>query len=356
MSQRFQPLVERNTVTEKSQKRQSTALITAGNVDDVKAMYEEYPYPSPIVGDSLIDDVANNLGFLWMNQDLEGKRILDAGCGSGHRLLGVAKRYPKARLWGLDMTSRSLDTARGLAQKHNLTNVQFVQGDLLNFQLDQEFDIIVSTGVIHHLENPRLGLSNVAALLAADGVFIVWHYHSLGEHSRLCDRELFLTLWGGVHSDRDAGLQLLKDLDLKLDTNRYGSSAAQKKGEVAEVNIDVDAYMHPIVNAYRFEEAIDMFDGCPVDWVAINGVNLAASSKLIDLSEAADVGLSFFNVKVDDLFKEESLKSRYRKLDKTSKLRVLELIVKPTGFTILGGRGAPSKLGPRIEGNAIKRA
>ena len=93
----------------------------------------------------LLHALFDNLPFNLLHKDLEGKRILDAGCGSGHRLLGVAKCYPKARLWGFDMTSSSLDTAKRLAQKHKLTNVRFVQGDLLNFQLDQEFDIIVST-------------------------------------------------------------------------------------------------------------------------------------------------------------------------------------------------------------------
>ena len=61
----------------------------------VKQMYEQHPYPSPVAGDSLITDLANAVGFLFKGDDLAGWRILDAGCGTGHRLAGFASRYPR---------------------------------------------------------------------------------------------------------------------------------------------------------------------------------------------------------------------------------------------------------------------
>ena len=65
------------------------------SAEDVRAMYDAYPYPSPVAGDGLINDVANMAAFLFPSSSFSGKRILDAGCGTGHRLLGFAKKFPK---------------------------------------------------------------------------------------------------------------------------------------------------------------------------------------------------------------------------------------------------------------------
>lgn len=326
------------------------------DTDDVRRMYERYPYPSPIINDDLIDDVANNLGFLYPDDPLEGKRILDAGCGTGQRLLGAAKNYPKAEFWGLDMTETSLNVAKQLAAKHQLKNVHFIRADLLNLDVEQEFDIISSTGVIHHLEQPALGLKNLTSLLAKDGVINIWLYHTLGEYQRLLDRELLLALWGKEKDNYELGLSILRDLDLRLDTKRYGATSDQEYfDEINLTSIDVDAYMHPIVYAYRIDEALNLFDGCNVDWVAPNGINNNDYSKLLDLANADTSMRKFFNLNADELFDSPSLKQQFEKLGKREKLAVIELKIKPSGFTILAGRGRSIyKIGPRIIGNVLK--
>lgn len=51
---------------------------------DVKEMYERYPYPSPILGDTLIPDNLNLITMLFPNDTLANKKIMAAGCGTGH--------------------------------------------------------------------------------------------------------------------------------------------------------------------------------------------------------------------------------------------------------------------------------
>lgn len=322
---------------------------------DVRMMYESYPYPSPVVSDDLIDDVANSLGFLYPDDPLVGKRILDAGCGTGQRLLGAAKRYPKAEFWGLDMTSASLDIAKQLANRHQIKNVHLIQADLLNLDVKQEFDLISSTGVIHHLENPALGLKNLSTLLAKDAVISIWLYHAFGEHQRLLDREILLTLWRQEQDNLEFGLSLLRKLQLRLGSKRYGTTAVQDHFEdINQTSIDVDAYMHPIVNAYRFAEALKLFDGCNIDWLTVNGINSNDYSKLLDLSEADNSDFKYFNLDIDELFKDETLKQRFQRLSKQEKLAIIELKLKPSGFTLIAGRGRSIyKLGPRVRGNIL---
>jgi SAM-dependent methyltransferase len=326
-------------------------LVSAGGTADVRAMYEAYPYPSNVVEGGLAFDLANQLTALWVDQDLAGKRILDGGCGTGQRLLGAAQRFPEASFVGVDMTTASLAVARRLAEEHRIENVEFRQRNLLELDMEERFDIVTSTGVLHALEDPALGLSNLLAHLAEDGVLAAWLYHSLGEHQRLCDRELFLTLWGGVHSDRQAGFALLEELGMTLAPDQYGTGSDPQDAPV--LHIDADAYMHPIVYAYRFEDAIELFEGSQVDWVAINGINGIDWSKSLDLEGVDRSKYRFVNLTPGDLFPSEALQQRFRELDKLSKLRVIELVKRPTGFTILGGRGPAANVSARVAGNVV---
>jgi SAM-dependent methyltransferase len=325
-----------------------------GTLCDVRTMYEAYPYPSPTVGGTLIQDVANSLYTVFGEDELAGKRILDAGCGTGQRLLAVARSYPKAQFVGLDMTAASIAVAEDLRQRHGIRNVEFCRSELLDFNPGCTFDVILSIGVVHHLENPSRGIQFLTSLLSEGGVLILWLYHALGEHQRLLDRDTLLTLWNRTEG-LDTGLHVLQDMGLQLEIKRYGSSAAQSQAEVSQVSIDVDAYLHPIVNAYRFEEIIDLLrDSAQLDWAAINNINLPDSSKLIDLNEVETGDIRYFCQTTEDLFASGSLRQRFRALEHVKKLRVLENRLKPTGFTVLGGRGnANQHLSARVRSNII---
>lgn len=329
--------------------------MSAVTTADVKAMYSKYPYPSPTVGGSLSFDVANLFRLLCGDDDFNGKKILDAGCGTSQRVLGFAKRYPKAKFLGIDMTTASLNVARQLALRHNVQNITFKEKDILNLELDEKFDIIVSTGVLHHLTDPQRGVSNLCRHLDKDGVICLWYYHPFGESERLMDRELLLTLWDPKSSDLLKGQWIMEQLGLGLIPGQYGMTATQKERDRSQLSINADAFMHPIVNAYRFDEAMAMFKRCAVEWVAIAGFNTANTMKLIDLEqvEAEGSGVCLLNT---ELFKTDHLISLYKSLPKVDQLKVIELIMKPTGFTILAGRSdSYKKLGSRTVGNMIPK-
>jgi SAM-dependent methyltransferase len=220
--------------------------------------------------------------------------------------------------------------------------------------LSGKFDVVISSGVIHHLEDPQRGLLNLSSLLEADGIIVVWLYNAIGEHERLMGRELLHLMWD-PSSGLECGVQTMRDLGLRLEVKRYGSSSAQHASDVSQLNIDVDAYVHPIVKAYRFEDALQMLRKCEgLGWAAINNINLVESSKLIDLEEAACPDMKCFCQSLETLFPQEKLRRRFAEMDKLAKLRVIELKLQPTGFTIVSGRGhSYVRLGPRVIGNVL---
>ncbi|MBB4634043.1 class I SAM-dependent methyltransferase [Longimicrobium terrae] len=325
------------------------------STDQVVAMYSRYPYPTPVVGGGLSYDVANLFSLLCGGDALEGSSVLDAGCGTGQRAVGFAQRYPGARVRGMDAVEPALNVARELATRHAVKNVAFTRGDIMKLEMGETFDFIISTGVVHHLEDPRRGLHNLCRHLSPDGVICVWVYHPFGEMERLIGRELLQTLWGADRGDLAEGQRVMEQLQLRLGAGRYGhgADASQPASRRGQLSADADAFMHPIVHAYRFGQAMDLFRDSGVEWVAVNGINTPEVMKLVDLDGVEDAGREFC-LRAEDLFQSGDLARRFDALPRTERYRAIELLMKPTGFTLVAGRGnAAARLTARIAGNAV---
>ncbi len=104
---------------------------------------------------------------------LEGKLVLDAGCGMG-RYLRIAAGEPCGHVIGMDL-SRAVEAARELTA--DLTGVSVVRGDLLRLPFSAEsFDVIYSLGVLDHTPDPRSAFLGLARLVKPGGRIVVWVY------------------------------------------------------------------------------------------------------------------------------------------------------------------------------------
>lgn len=73
-------------------------------------------------------------------QDL---KILDIGTGSGVIPLVLKKHFPEAKISSIDFSEKALQTARRNAEYHKL-DIHFIHEDYLNFELKENYDIIIS--------------------------------------------------------------------------------------------------------------------------------------------------------------------------------------------------------------------
>lgn len=309
-----------------------------GKTSQVLELYEKYPYPSSYAEENLILDLANMIAFTFPNDDFSCKNILDIGCGTGHRLAGFAKLYPKASFVGMDMCEASLNIARQLVNQHSLSNVSLIKADITNYDPTMKFDLITSTGVLHHLEDPDLGFKNIYHSLKPEGMMVIWLYHAIGEYFRILECELARIFFHNENNNFVNGLEILKELGLGVSNDRYGSvTSYQDKGTVDKDSINIDAYLHPIVKTYRFLEIIQVLFSCGMDWGGIVGVNKEGDSKLIDLN--AEMDYPYLCLSIGELFTSPSMLERFKKLTLVKKLKIVEILWKPTGFTVIAGKG-----------------
>lgn len=319
---------------------------------EVKRLYEEFPYPLPTAASAPIEDVANGLGFLIEDEDLTEWNVLDVGCGTGHRLLGMALRYPRARFTGVDASAASLAVARDLAERHGVRNIEFVQGMLPQLSLPAHFDLVVCTGLVHHLPDPRAGMRWLTERLARDGLLYLWFYHVLGEHDRLLNRELVQLL--RPHATPQSGLETVRALGLTLSQERYGTHSAadsEPGSESWRQAAEADAYLNPIVHAYRLRDVAALSDGLSLHWAAAFSLNAEGSSRFVDLEGAE--GDPYLCVQGPELLP-PSLRDQFARLDNADRLAAIELALRPTGFTVAAGRGHALDLcAPRLRGNVF---
>lgn len=99
----------------------------------------------------------------------KGKTVLDSGCGAGRYSCALAK-LGAAKVIGLDFGDDGLEQGRRLAEGSNISNVEFVKGDLRSMPFeDASFDFVFSNGVAHHTGDIRAVASEIARVLKPDG-------------------------------------------------------------------------------------------------------------------------------------------------------------------------------------------
>ena len=186
--------------------------------EDVRAFYERMPYPAPLTNLDDHRDLYKNrnrsraeLHLLWPAERRRGNLdILIAGCGTS-QAARYALREPDARITAIDVSDTSLRYTRDLQRKYNLENLELQRLPIERVrEIGRSFDLVVCTGVLHHLPDPDDGLRALRDVLRPSGAMRLMVYARYGragicmmqEYCRLLDIDASATGLG--HSRRCA--------------------------------------------------------------------------------------------------------------------------------------------------------
>lgn len=84
--------------------------------------------------------------------DIEGKNVLEFGCGQGWFTKTLADKG--AEVWAFDISNEAIDITKTLMERHNLKEkVHLDQMAAENLQYDSDkFDVVVGLAILHHLD------------------------------------------------------------------------------------------------------------------------------------------------------------------------------------------------------------
>lgn len=163
--------------------------MTEGPREDLVAQqYKKWQYPEPI--ENLENwlatswdwfDPSHSHRIFWPDRVYQPEMdILVAGCGT-NQAPTLAYTNPQARVVGIDISQESLDHGRYLKHKYGLRNLELILLPIEDVStLGRDFDLIVSSGVLHHMAAPQTGMDALASVLRPDGVAAVMLYARYG--------------------------------------------------------------------------------------------------------------------------------------------------------------------------------
>lgn len=239
--------------------------------------YRRFPWPwQPIKFDCLRD---TDFGINMLNQDIgdfthstvpRDAKIWVAGCGT-NQALQTALKFPNASVIGSDLSSKSLELCAKNAKELGVTNLEVREESLNHVPYNQQFDYVISTGVIHHNAEPKVTLDKLSAALKPGGIMELMVY---ARYQRITTTtfQKAIRIFGqqrGGEIDFDADFAVAKKIAKGLPKGSILEQAFVHTQFMEWSDSDfADLFIHPCEHSYTVESLEDLAASCGLEYVA----------------------------------------------------------------------------------------
>ena len=150
----------------------------------IKAFYEENPFPSyegvQEFGDLVNRGQKNRFTSGLLDAIGHNKLILECGCGTGQmsHFLSLNNNH----VLGIDLSHVEPRTcARAQACGTGCSDPAFAQMNIFDLAVKDEcFDVVISTGVLHHTRDARRAFAAIMRKAKPGGIVVVGLYNAFG--------------------------------------------------------------------------------------------------------------------------------------------------------------------------------
>ena len=268
--------------------------IACFSIDDkatksVTEFYKESPFPNYKETDdklTISQKGDRNLLAAQFKKNIGYKKnVLEVGCGTG-QLAIYFSIGTNNNVVGLDPTIDSLQLARNFSKKNEIKNIQFVNADIFDDVLkDNFFDFIWCSGVLHHTKNPYNAFEILIKSLKKEGFVLIGLYNRIGR-IRTIIRKYFYKLFGTI---------ILNILDPTLRNLKKDSD--ERKAWIR------DQYIHPIESLHTLDDVLGWFSKNDIDYInSIPACDFEGQNENLFIKESKGTFFSRINNQISMIF------------------------------------------------------
>lgn len=153
------------------------------------------------------------------------RRILDLACGTGDFAFALARRFPQARITGVDLTPAMLDLARRKNRSPNIVFLEGNAGDLQPFSHSafQPLNLVSCAFGFRNFPDKAKALGEIRNLIATDGELLVLEFFRPKNKSLGALTSAWVALLASVlaHRERNAYRHLRQSMQTTLSEEEF---------------------------------------------------------------------------------------------------------------------------------------
>jgi Trans-aconitate methyltransferase len=184
--------------------------------------------------------------------------VLVAGCGTMQAAV-LAFNNPECKFTGIEFSQTSIAHEERLRERHNLQNLTLQKMDLRDVsKLGRSFDLIVSSGVLHHLPDPGEGLRALASVLEPrHGVMALMVYGRMARTGVYALQDAFRRI--GVQQTAE-GIKFVRATIERLPPRHPARWYYDTSPEMNSDAAIVDTFLHSQDIAYSVQDVLDFVE------------------------------------------------------------------------------------------------